>query len=106
MKRVCFLLKVKKDRVQEYLEAHEPVWPELLDAMREVGIRNYSMFHRPDGLLVGYLEAEDPARSLRELECMEVSQRWEAGMAPFFEAGSGDLRPGELEWLTPYFHMP
>ena len=103
MDRVCFLLQVKKDRVEEYLEAHE-VWPEMLDAIRDVGIRNYSMFVRKDGLLVGYFEAEDPERSLRELGEMEVNRRWQEHMAPYFESGSGDLQEGGPEWLDQYFY--
>ena len=103
MDRVCFLLHVKKDRVEEYLEAHE-VWPEMLDAIRDVGIRNYSMFVRKDGLLVGYFEAEDPERSLRELGEMEVNRRWQEHMAPYFESGSGDLQEGGPEWLDQYFY--
>ena len=31
----------------------------MLAALRETGWRNYSLFLRPDGLLVGYLEADN-----------------------------------------------
>ena len=57
--RICFLLKVRQERVEEYKIRHAEVWPEMLTALRETGWRNYSLFLRPDGLLVGYLEAED-----------------------------------------------
>ena len=87
----------------DYLEAHQ-VWPEMLDAMRQVGIRNYSMFHRDDGMLVGYFEAEDPQESLRELATMDVHGRWQEHMAEFFETGSGDLEKGGPEWLEEYFY--
>ena len=29
--RVCFLLQIRPDRLDEYLTAHETVWPEMLD---------------------------------------------------------------------------
>ena len=51
MQRVCFLLKVKADRLEEYRRRHEQVWPEMLEALRETGWRNYSLFLREDGLL-------------------------------------------------------
>ena len=57
--RVCFLLKVRKDKVALYRERHAHVWPEMLEALRESGWRNYSIFLKPDGLLVGYLETDD-----------------------------------------------
>jgi len=104
MERRCFLLKVKPGRLQDYLDAHD-VWQELLDVMREAGLRNYSMFYRPDGLLVGYLEGEDIQASLAKVAASDVSARWEAKMGEFFEAGPVDPENSGYEWLTGYFHM-
>ena len=106
MKQVCFLLKIKKDRLDDYLKGHQ-VWPELIEAMQEVGIRNYSLFKRDDGLVVGYLEAENPKESFRKLAQMEVSKRWEEQMAEFFESGERDVDNTDSEdWLEQYFYMP
>ena len=65
IERVCFLLKVRPERLAEYKERHKAVWPEMLAALRETGWRNYSLFLRADGLLVGYLETPDFAAALR-----------------------------------------
>ena len=51
MQRIAFLLKVKQDRLAEYKQRHQEVWPEMLEALRETGWRNYSLFLRDDGLL-------------------------------------------------------
>ena len=104
MQRVCFLLQLKKDRIEEYRKAHQ-VWPEMLDAMHAAGIRNYSMFIRKDGMLVGYFEAENPEQALQALGKTEVNRRWQEYMAPFFDSGTGDLEKGGTEWLEQYFHM-
>ena len=37
MERVCFLLKVRRERLAEYKERHKAVWPEMLDALRATG---------------------------------------------------------------------
>ena len=103
MQRVCFLLKLKEDRIDDYLKAHQ-VWPELIDEMKKVGIQNYSMFLRQDGLVVGYLEAPDCKEALRQLEKTDVSQRWEASVAEYFEGAGGDSE--NLDWLEQYFYMP
>ncbi|MEZ4663650.1 MAG: L-rhamnose mutarotase [Caldilineaceae bacterium] len=55
MQRACFLLKVKPERLDEYKERHQNVWPDMLAALSETGWHNYS-FLREDGLLVGYFE--------------------------------------------------
>lgn len=59
MQRVCFLLKVREDRIAEYRARHAAVWPEMRAALSATGWHNYSLFLRDDGLLVGYLETED-----------------------------------------------
>ena len=48
MERVCFLLKVKPEKLDEYKERHKAVWPEMLQALREAGWHNYSIFLRED----------------------------------------------------------
>ena len=103
MQRRCFLLKIRKDRVEDYLKAHD-VWPEMRAAIRRAGIRNYSLFIHADGFAVGYFEAEDPAESLAKLARTEVSKRWEGQMCEFFEGGIDDAENGAIEWLDQYFY--
>lgn len=105
MERVAFVLKVKPDRIEEYKERHKHVWPEMLQALRETGWRNYSLFLREDGLLFGYLETEDFEQALAGMAQREVNARWQAEMAPFFEALDGK-RPDEgLLRLEEVFHL-
>ena len=53
MQRGCFVIRVKKDRMEEYKARHAAVWPEMLQALSDSGWRNYSLFLRGDGLLIG-----------------------------------------------------
>ena len=78
MERVCFELRVRADRLDEYRERHTAVWPEMLAALRDAGWRNYSLFLRGDGLLIGYLETEDFERAQRAMGATEVNARWQA----------------------------
>ena len=105
MQRACFLLQVKSDRLDEYKRHHRNVDAELLEALSQAGIRNYSLFLRDDGLLIGYFEAEDPKESLRKVGETEANARWQEKMNSFFESGSGDLEKGGLEWVDRIFHL-
>jgi L-rhamnose mutarotase len=105
MQRVCFLLKVRQDRLEQYRAAHERVWPEMLDALRETGWRNYSLFLREDGLLVGYLETDDFEAALRAMDQTDVNARWQAEMAPFFEDLDGGAPDAGMRPLTEIFHL-
>ena len=61
--RYCFQLQVRPDRMAEYVRRHQAVWPDMQDALRATGWRNYSLFLRDDGLLIGYVESDDLAAS-------------------------------------------
>ncbi|MBM3265079.1 MAG: L-rhamnose mutarotase [candidate division Zixibacteria bacterium] len=90
MQRVGFLLKVRKDRIEEYKEHHKKVWPEMLEALTETGWRNYSLFMRDDGLLFGYVEVSDSfEQALEGMSKKEVNKKWQDFMAPFFEGIEG-----------------
>ncbi len=105
MERVCFLLRVRPDRLGEYKARHREVWPEMLGALRTTGWRNYSLFLRDDGLLVGYLECDDFEASLEAMEASEVNALWQADMAPFFELPGGERPDTGLDRLEEVFHL-
>ncbi|MEV4754379.1 L-rhamnose mutarotase [Micromonospora sp. NPDC049559] len=94
MRRVCFVLRVRPDRLAEYRERHTAVWPEMLRALRDAGWHDYSLHLREDGLLVGYFRTEDLAESLAAMERTEVNARWQESMAPFF-VGLDGRRPDQ-----------
>lgn len=105
MRRVCFVLQVKKERLAEYRERHRAVWPEMLAALREAGWRNYSLFLRQDGLLVGYLETPDFQAALAGMAKREINERWQREMAPFFEDAQGRHADEQMAPLEEIFHL-
>ena len=86
MERVCFLARVRPDRLGEYRERHQAVWPEMLTALAGAGWGNYSIFLAADGLLVGYLETDDYQAALDAMAATGVNRRWQAEMSEFFVA--------------------
>jgi L-rhamnose mutarotase len=84
MPRYCLLGHVDPTRLEEYREAHRAVWPELLAVLRDAGWRNYSLFLRDDGLLIGYAEADDLARAQEQVARTEVNTRWQQAMGDLF----------------------
>ena len=86
MPRYCFQLQVKPERIAEYRERHAAVWPDMLRALADTGWRNYSLFLRPDGLLIGYVESDDLAAAQAAMDDTDVNARWQAEMGQFFEA--------------------
>ena len=105
MERVCFLARVQPDRIEEYRARHQEVWPEMTGALREAGWANYTLFLTDDGLLIGYLEADDFAAAQQRMAQTDVNARWQAQMQPYF-ADLGGLRPDEgFRRITEIFHL-
>lgn len=105
MTRYCFLLQVRPDLLDEYRQRHQAVWPDMLAALRNTGWRNYSIFARPDGLLVGYVEADDLAAAQQAMAGTDVNARWQAEMTKYF-IGLDDRGPDEsFLVLEEIFHL-
>ena len=102
--RVCFQLQVDPARLDEYRTRHEAVRPDMLRAIEASGRRNYSLFLRPDGLLIGYYETDDDAASQAALELDPRTAAWETEMAGFFSSLGG--RPDQSAPRLPeVFHL-
>ena len=105
MARYCFCLQVRPDRMTEYVQRHRDVWPDMLMALDDSGWRNYSLFLRDDGLLIGYVEADDLDAAQRAMSALDVNTAWQAEMADFF-TGINDRGPDEsFLLLDEIFHL-
>jgi L-rhamnose mutarotase len=105
MPRYCFCLQVRPERTAEYVDRHRAVWSDMLAALRETGWRNYSLFLRDDGLLVGYVEADDLEAAQAAMSRTEVNTRWQSEMAEFFTGIDGRPPDEGLLLLTEVFHL-
>ena len=96
--RTGFVLRVRPDRIDDYVEAHRNVWPEMLAALRESGISNYTIFR--DGTTVfGYFEADDLDAASRYLATQDAVARWQDAMAELLEERVPDGGPSALEQI-------
>jgi len=104
--RVCFLMHLRPELVDEYLEAHREVWPEMLEALTRHGWRDYSLFLRKEeGLVVGVVTSDDFAASLAGMDGEPVNTRWQATMSRYFRKEDGSRADEGLERLDEYFHL-
>ena len=96
--RSAFVLKIRPDKIEEYVEAHRAVWPEMLDALRAAGIRNYSIF-RAGNEVFGYFESDDLEAAGRYMTAQEVNTRWQDHMGRLLEDRVPDAGPPPLEQI-------
>ncbi|MBC7809957.1 MAG: L-rhamnose mutarotase [Burkholderiales bacterium] len=59
MRRFGQTIRLRPEVVAEYKRIHVKIWPEIEDAIRESGIRNYSIYLK-DGIMFAYMEYHGP----------------------------------------------
>lgn len=102
MQLVCFLLKVRADRLDEYRERHAAVWPEMLEALSATGWHNYSLFLRQDGLLVGHLETPVVPNSSRRMKLVLDLYGNAYAVFPFGRIAGASKSSGYTDWALLY----
>ena len=106
MKRVGIMLKVKKEKIDEYRESHKTVWPEMKEALSRQGWNNYSLFLTEDGYLFGYFEPPiDFQSALKGMETEPINIKWQKAMAHYFEALGGKQADESMIELEEVFHL-
>jgi L-rhamnose mutarotase len=91
--------------LHEYKRRHAEVWPEMLQALSHAGWHNYSLFLRPDGFLIGYVETADFHTALANIKRHPVNERWQREMAPFFESPASSPAHDQILPLEEVFHL-
>lgn len=78
MKRVGMTWQVDPARWEEYKEIHLNPWPELVKAIQEVGIHNYSIFAFGTRVFA-YMEidSDDPYQALNILAQTNIKKKWD-----------------------------
>lgn len=107
MQRVGFRLKLKMETLDEYVERHSNVWPDMLDALSATGWTNYSLFiDRSDGTLFGYVETPNLDAARAGMAALEVNDRWQSEMAKYFEELEGQAPDEGFVTLESVFFLP
>ncbi len=103
VQRVCFVMRVRPEAMEEYRRRHAEVWPDMLEALRRTGWRNYSLFASGDGMVIGYVETDDFQAALDAMQEEPVNARWQTEMAPMFEVQAAP--DTSLVRLEEIFHL-
>ena len=86
MVRFGQLGKLKKDKIEEYIELHAATWPGVLKTITECNLQNYSIFLHGD-LVFSYFEyvGEDYEADMTKMAEDPVTQDWWTHTHPCFE---------------------
>jgi L-rhamnose mutarotase len=105
MIRKGFLIKSKPGMANEYQRRHNMIWPQLVKALKEHGVSNYSIFlHEETGSLFGYLEVEE-AEKYESIAETDVCQRWWKYMTEVLVCESEESPKAREDILEEVFHL-
>jgi L-rhamnose mutarotase len=103
MERVAFTMRLLPGQEAEYRRRHAAVWPEMLDALRAAGARDYSIYIH-DSDLFAHLVVDDFAAFRAAMAATEVNDRWQAEMAALIDPLT-DPTTGFHRQLEEIFHL-
>jgi L-rhamnose mutarotase len=101
MARVAWTARLRPDQVEAYVEAHARVWPDVLAAITEAGIRDYSIWLFEDRVFAQY-ECDDPEAALRLEGEAEATLLWRAEMRQYFQP---EVATDGVTWLPEIFRL-
>jgi L-rhamnose mutarotase len=105
MIRKAVLFNARPGMAAEYERRHNPIWPELEQALKAYGASNYSIFlHKATGQLFGYKEIDNEERFQKIAET-DVCRRWWRYMAEVLVCESADSPKGQEAPLREVFHL-
>ncbi|MCK5094641.1 MAG: L-rhamnose mutarotase [Spirochaetes bacterium] len=84
MERLALVYRVKPGKKDEYIKAHNEIWPEILKGLKEAGCREMTIFLRGN-LLFLYALIDDIAAFTKTREKDPHYHKWNAWMAELLE---------------------
>ncbi len=100
MKRYCQTLRLVDDEqlIQDYIEVHRHVWPEIIQGQREVGIINMQIYRKDRDLFMicDTVDSFDWQKDMATLATLPRQAEWEAYVAQF--QGCDPSAPSSSKW--------
>ncbi|CAK0827297.1 unnamed protein product [Prorocentrum cordatum] len=98
------MMRFEPGDLQQYIDDHKAVWPEMQSALVACGWHNYSLFLREDGFAVGYFETDvDFKTACARMDKHGVNDRWQEAMKKYTPASVSPVDAASE--LKHYFYL-
>ena len=105
----AWILEIRPGYEEEYKKRHDEIWPEMVQMLKEAGLRNYNIF-RYGIKLFGYFETDDLNKSINFISNSEINKKWSEYMEPIMKvdvftqvSGVEQFRFGWVARMLPMF---
>jgi L-rhamnose mutarotase len=76
MIRSAFKMKLSSGNIEEYERRHDEIWPELVEVLREAGVRDYSIFYDEETKTLFASQKLTEENTVESLAMNEVVRKW------------------------------
>lgn len=104
MEKIAFRMTLHEGQLDEYRRRHDEIWPDLVAALKDAGIEDYSIHYDPETRALFGVLWRRADHGMDALPGTEIMQRWWAHMADIMETHP-DNRPRAVD-LETVFHLP
>lgn len=87
--------KILPGKLDEYIQKHQNIWPEMINALNLQGIHNYTIWNNGDEV-IGYYECESLELAERIKNELDVCQKWSEAMQGIMELDK-DMETGKIK---------
>lgn len=104
MEKISFRMQLNPGNLEAYKKHHDHIWPELVDLLKDAGIRDYSIHHDPETNALFATLWRTTNHKMDGLSSNEIMRRWWEFMAPLMRTN-----PDGSPYSTPLetvFYMP
>jgi len=83
--RYAMAVRLKAEKKEFYLKNHQNVWPEILEELKKIKVKNYSIFLKED-FMFGYLEYDGNNfnEDMAKMASIEIVDKWTKLMVDCF----------------------
>ena len=103
-KRYCLVIELKEEFTNDYCDIHRNPWPELLDAIKDAGAKELLIWNYKNMSIV-YYECDDLDKFYERLGKLEVTEKWNATVGPWFSEAPTFDGSGNIQSLEKIFDL-
>ncbi|KAE8761408.1 L-rhamnose mutarotase [Paraburkholderia madseniana] len=103
METIAFRMVLNPGMREEYERRHAQIWPELVDALHNAGVRDYRIFFDADSHHLFAILTRSTNHTMNALPQLDVMRKWWDYMADIMQTAP-DHTPFQQP-LEPVFHL-
>jgi L-rhamnose mutarotase len=104
MKHIVFLQEVKKDKKEEYLKYHKECPKDLMETIKNAGIKREIIWINKEQLIV-YIMSDDFEKAMANLAKQSIFKNWTSLMEPLLSEMQDYSEDGKINNLQKVFDL-